>query len=213
MDGSKIQNVFNLCNEWKETSYFLYWNNFSFTYLEYDPIELNMTSFGDNLSAVLAYYAYVILAVDYDSYELMGGTQYFQKAQQIVNYAQNAQEKGWKAFEGRKNRYWLVENGLNDLFSPIRKCNYAYHMKGLDIMFEEVEQGRAIIHESLKLLKKIHNYQPNTFNIQLFFDAKVDELVNIYSKAYDDEKKEVVLLLSGINPGNVGKYNKILKPR
>jgi hypothetical protein len=186
-------------------------NDFQFKYLEYQAMDFSETTHMNNLTSVLAYYAYVILGIDYDSFSLNGGTPFFQKAQTIVSNAQNAPEKGWRAIESTKNRYWIIENMLNPTFSPLRECVYVYHRTGLDVLVSDKETGRATIAESLKLLKKVHSDRPGSFNLQLFFNAKSDELVNVFSVSFPDEKSRVVNILNEVDPANSNKYQKILQ--
>lgn len=186
-------------------------NAINFRYLEDEPLEFSATSHLSNLTSILAFYAYIIIGMDYDSFSLEGGTPYFQKAQDIVNNAQSERERGWKAFENTKNRYWLAEDILNQTYRPYRECLYKYHRQGLDIMSENTESSRTIILESIELLEKVHIDKPNSFILQIFFDAKTDELVNIFSGSFPSEKSRVVNLLSKIDPGHINKYQKILK--
>ena len=183
--------------------------NFQFKFQQFTQLEFNLNTFQNNLTSVLAFYAYVVIAMDYDSYSPLGGTQYWQMAQTIVNNAQTTSEKGWKSSEGTKNRYWLIENQLQPVFQGIRDCNYKYHREGLDIMSEKVDQGRANILSSLDLLVPVYNNRPASFNMQLFFNAKGDELVNVFSKGLPDEKSKAVEKLMLIDPANTTKYLKI----
>ncbi len=186
--------------------------NFQFKYVEFQPLEFSNTTFLSNLTAVLAFYAYYIIAMDYETFSLKGGTPYFQKAQNIVNLAQNTPEPGWKAFDApdQNNRYWIVENMLNQYFEPIRFCLYKYHRLGLDIMAQDPEKARKEIFEALKLLEKVFDQRPGNFQLQMFFNAKSQEIINIFSKADPNQKQEVVQLLSKINPQNASKYREIL---
>ncbi|HEX7585566.1 MAG TPA: DUF4835 family protein [Prolixibacteraceae bacterium] len=186
-------------------------NDFRAKYVEYQTLEFNETSNKDNLTNILAYYAYIVLGMDYDSFSPLGGTEFFQKAQTIVNNSQNAVEKGWKAFESERNRYWLVENILNKTYSGFRTCIYQYNRQGLDLMAEKPEEGRAVIAESLKAIKKVFLARPSLYILQVFFDAKSDELVNIFSKSFSDEQNRVSVLLNEVDPSNGTKYEKILK--
>ena len=186
-------------------------NNIEFRYTETQELAFNETSYTSNLTSLLAYYSYIIIGLDYDSFSLDGGTPYYEKAEKVVNNAQNSPYKGWKAFEDRKNRYWLVENLLNDTYSPIRKCIYQYHRLGLDIMSDKVNDGRATIAESLQLLRKVYQKKPGSFLMQLFFDAKRDEVVNIFSESFPDEKTRVYNVLKEIDPANDSKYQKIIR--
>ena len=186
-------------------------NDFRCRYVEFQPLEFNETSNRDNLTNILAYYAYVIIGFDYDSFTLEGGTPYFEKAQAIVNNSQNAPEKGWKSFESERNRYWLLENILNKSYSDYRKCMYSYHRNGLDIMSDKIEEGRANIAESLRDIQKVFRRRPSTYILQMFFDSKADELVNVFSKTFPDERNRVMTILNEIDPSNGNKYEKIAK--
>lgn len=186
-------------------------NDFQAKYVEYQTLEFNETSNKDNLTNILAFYAYVILGMDYDSFSPEGGTEFFQKAMAIVNTSQNAREKGWKAFESERNRHWLVENILNKSYSGFRSCIYQYHRQGLDLMSEKAPEGRAAIAESLKSVQKVFRSRPSLYILQIFFDAKSDELVNIFSNSFPDERNRVSVILNECDPSNGTKYEKILK--
>ncbi len=191
-------------------------NNFDFRYLEFNKLEFSENTYTNNLTSVLAFYAYVILGIDYDSYSNLGGTEYFQKAEKILNNAQNASERGWKAYEGnRKNRYWMIENILNEKYRPIREVYYRYHRLGLDIMNEKAVEGRNEIAESMVLLQKVFRDKPDPymFFMQLFFDAKNDELVSIFSESYPAEKTKVVNILTEIDNANASKYKAIMEQK
>ncbi|MCW3083872.1 MAG: hypothetical protein JWP12_1238 [Bacteroidetes bacterium] len=195
------------------TSVLLNYNDpdFTFKYLENQPLDYNDNSYTSNLTSVLAYYANIILGLDYDTYALNGGTPYLQKALAIVNTAQDAADKGWRAFESNKNRYWLINNMMDASFVPLRECMYNYHRKGLDAMVENKDAGRAVIAESIETLRKVHDAKPLSFNMQVFFNAKADEVINIFSGAFTDEKAKVVNTLNLIDPTNSNKYQKILQ--
>lgn len=184
-------------------------NDFQFKYIESLPLDYNENSFTTNLTSVLGYYANLIIGLDYDSFAPSGGTAYLQKALAIVNTAQDAAEPGWKAFESNKNRYWMINNMLDASFVPLRECMYNYHRKGLDVMVENKENGRAAISESIELLRKVHAVKPLSFSTQVFFNAKSDEIINIFSGAFTDEKAKIVNTLNEIDPTNSNKYLKI----
>lgn len=186
-------------------------NDFDAKYVEYQTLEFNESSNKDNLTNILAYYAYIVLGMDFDSFYPEGGTEYFQKAQAIVNKCQNAPEKGWKAFESERNRYWLIENILNKSYSGFRACTYQYNRLGLDLMSEKPEEGRAAVAESLKSIQKVFRARPSLYILQVFFDAKSDELVNIFSKSFPDERNRVLAILNECDPSNGTKYEKISK--
>lgn len=186
-------------------------NDFDAKYVEYQNLEFNESSNKDNLTNILAYYAYIVIGMDFDSFSPDGGTEYFQKAQAIVNKCQNVSEKGWKAYESERNRYWLVENILNKSYAGFRSCIYQYHRQGLDLMSDKPEEGRAAIAESLKSIQKVFRTRPSLYILQVFFDAKSDELVNIFSKSFPDERNRVMAILTECDPSNGTKYEKITK--
>lgn len=184
-------------------------NDFHCKYVEFQALEFNETSNRDNLTNIMAFYAYVILGFDYDTFSEEGGTEFFQKAQSIVNNSQNSRERGWKAFESERNRYWLIENVLNKSYSSFRTCMYNYHRNGLDMMSDRVEEGRANVAEALRDIQKVFRRRPSTYILQMFFDAKADELVNIFSKSFPDERTRVMTILNEVDPSNGSKYEKI----
>lgn len=184
-------------------------NDFRCKYVEFQPLEYNETSNRENLTNIMAFYAYVILGFSYDTFSPEGGTPYFEKAQAIVNNSQSLPVKGWKSFESERNRYWLMENVLNKSYSDYRKCIYNYHRNGLDLMSQRVEEGRANIAESLRDLQKVFRKRPSTYILQMFFDSKADELVNVFSKSYPDERNRVMAILNEIDPSNGNKYARI----
>jgi len=181
-----------------------------FKYVEYQSIDFNETVTPTNLTGLLAFYANLILGLDYDTFAMDGGTPYFSRAEAIVNKMQNSNVPGWKAYESRDNRYWLVENILNNAYSPVRECLYRYHRLGLDRMSDHLTESRAEIAESMRLLQKAYRAKPGAFILKIFFDAKADELVHIFSESFSDEKKRVFNILNEIDPANIKKYNKII---
>jgi len=187
--------------------------DFDFKFNEFDNLEYSETTFISNLTSVLSYYAYVILALDYDSFSLKGGTPYLQKAQLIVSNAQGAREPGWKAFESTKNRYWFVENLSQPNFAPMRECWYQYHRLGFDNMAKNVTGGRAQVLKSLLLLEKVNSVTPNSNQMQIFFNTKSDEIINLFKDALPKEKAEVTNLLTKVNPINASKYASITSGR
>jgi len=184
--------------------------DFQFKYLEGQNLEFNENTYTSNLTSTIGFYIYMFLGLDFDTYSKNGGTPYYQKAQNIVNSAQNSPERGWKAFETLKNRYWLVENLLNPKYAGLRDALYKYHRLGLDVMTENMDIGRSAISESIDMLKMVNREQPGLFALQLFLEAKGDELVNIFSQASPMDKTRVVNTLKEIDPANSQKYQKIL---
>ena len=168
--------------------------------------------FRDNLTSILAFYAYFILGMDYDSFSLKGGDKYFNEAQQIVTNAQTSGFQGWKSNEkGKRNRYWLVDNILHELFSPLRECNYEYHRKGIDILYDDKVGGRAAIYTAMNKLVKVVSTRPNSLNLLNFVQAKSNELKNLYEDAEGKEKSNMVNLLKRVDPANSSKYQEILE--
>ena len=165
----------------------------------------------DNLTSVLAFYAYFILGMDYDSFSLKGGTKYFNEAQQIVMLAQSSSSPGWKSKEaGKRNRFWLVDNVLHQLFEPLRDCFYQYHRKGIDVLYENKESGRQAIYNAINLLSTVIRNRPNSINTQSFVQAKSNELKNLSIDADKNSKTKIVNLLKRIDPANSSKYQEIL---
>ncbi len=186
-------------------------NSFTFNYKEFDQLELNQNTITSNLTAVLAYYAYIIIGYDMDSYSRLGGTPYFQAAENIVNAAQGADLSGWKAFESTKNRYALINNILDEAFKKYRNYFYEYHRLGLDEMTTNAENARARIADGLPILREANRARPSAIVISSFLDAKNDELINIFSQADSKQKAEAVEILSDVNPTQSARYEQILK--
>lgn len=167
--------------------------------------------FRDNLTSILAFYAYFIIGMDYDSYSLKGGTPYFNKAQQVVSDAQSSGAEGWRSNQqGKRNRYWLIDNALHELFSPLRVCNYEYHRKGIDKLSEDREAARKAVYTAMNKLVKVVATRPNSVNLLNFVKAKSTELQNMFEDAEVKEKNEIVGLLKRIDPANSSKYQEIL---
>jgi hypothetical protein len=190
-------------------------DNFDFDYIEFQTLDFNENNYMSNLTSILGYYANIILGMDYDSYSYEGGSEYFQKAQVIVNNAQNATQKGWKAFEtsNNKNRYWLIQNIMSEKYAPLREFNYQYHRLGLDLMSTKTTEARSQIAESLKLLQKVYRDKPDPYMhfLQVLIDSESDEWVNIFSESATEEKSQIITLLKEIDPPNTNKYQKILQ--
>ncbi len=188
--------------------------NFNFTYVEFDPIEINTTTYEQNLTAVLAYYAYVIIGLDMDSYARLGGTECFRQAENIVNLMQSKSDgneaMGWKAFENNRNRYALINNLMDERFRKFREFYYTYHRQGLDEMTANVANARARIAEGLPVLREVNRMQPSAVAIQVFLDAKNDEIINIFSKkGTEKEKNAVYEVMTDVNPTLTSRYEAI----
>ncbi len=190
--------------------------SFSFTYQDYDQILFDKSAFTGNLSAMLAYYAYLIIGYDCDSYAKLGGTPYFQICENICSMCQgasmnDAEQKGWKAFDSNRSRYALTNNLMDDAFKEYRAYSYTYHRLGLDAMSANVTNGRAHIAQDIKILQDANRARPATYIVSTFLDAKADELVNIFSKGTNEEKEKVYDVLTAIDPTRTDLYDKIMK--
>jgi hypothetical protein len=188
-------------------------NSFQFKYVEFQPLEFDPSTYRSSLVSVLAYYTYMILGFDYDSFSPLGGTEFFQMAEKIVTSAQNAPEPGWKPYDGsrNRNRYWLVKNALDKEYEGVRQFNYDYSMNGLDRMESKISEARTSMVESLKLIQDVFRRKPDPFMyiVQVVMEAKSDELINIFTAAFPEEKSRVVQILTEIDPANKAKYEKI----
>jgi len=190
-------------------------NDIRFRYVEFAPLEFDLNTHLSNLTSILAYYAYYILGLDYDTFSLLGGTPYFNNAERIVINAQNAPEKGWKPMDdiAHKNRYWLVKDMLDPDYEPVRVFNYRYHRLGLDVMDQKVAEGRAEITNDLELLQQVYRKKPDPYMylLRLVFDAKVDEIVNVYTESYPEERSRAHTILAEVDKPNANKYKAILE--
>lgn len=182
-----------------------------FEYNEGDPLIFNETTIDNNLTAILNYYAYLFLALDFDSFSPMGGQPFYDRAATIVQAAQSLGETGWKAFEDPKNRSGVLTSFTDPATSTIRQMLYDYHRKGLDEMVTSPDKGRGVITESLQAVKKVYDANPMSAALSIFRDSKLDELVNVYSKAPQSEREGVFKLLQPIFPSDNERLDKIKK--
>jgi Domain of unknown function (DUF4835) len=192
--------------------------NVTFKYVEFQQIEFNENRVSgsdaqvSNLTAVLAYYVNIILAFDYDSFSPRGGDLYFQKAQNIVNNAPDGRGiSGWKAFDGVRNRYWLVENMLNNRYTIMHDVYYNYYRLGMDKLYEDENMARAEVMNVLNLLTNFNTENPNKMITQFFFQGKATELIKIFSKAPQQDKARASDLLQRMDVTNANKYKDELK--
>ena len=188
-------------------------NNIQFRYVEFAPLEFDPNVYRNALTSILGYYAYLIIGFDCDSYSYGSGTEFFQIAEKIVNNAQNAPEPGWKPYDGsrNRNRYWLIKNILDSEYSGVRTFIYEYHILGLDKMESRVGEARIAILESLDNLQEVFRKRPDPYMyyLQLVLDAKREEIINIYTEAFPEEKGRLVRLLTEIDPANKARYEKV----
>ncbi len=180
-----------------------------FTYALNEPLIFSENSMESNLTAILNFYAYMILALDFDTFSLRGGDAYYEKAANVVRMAQSSGESGWKAFEDNKNRSAVLSAYQDKNTSLIREVLYNYHRKGLDEMVLGANKGRGMITSSLEMLKKVYDTAPMSVCLSIFKDSKLDELVNVYSKASSTEKDKVYELLYPLYPTETTRLEKI----
>lgn len=187
-------------------------NEITFSYIEYDPIQFNEQAYSGALPSIFAFYCYIVLGLDYDTFSLRGGTDQLKQAEHIVVNAQNATDKGWRPYDGsRNNRYWMIENMLNYKYGPMRSAYYKYHRLGLDRMSDRLSEGRDGITEALLDIQKVYRDKPDNylFFLKLFFDAKADEIVNIYLEAPEQERMRAYQILMEVDRLNEKKYTKL----
>jgi hypothetical protein len=189
-----------------------------FRYTEYQPIEFNENrisgtdGLASNLTATLAFYVYIILGLDYNSFALRGGDPYFQKAQNIINNAPDGRDiVGWKAFDGQRNRYWLVENLTDSKYALLHDAMYNYYRLGLDNMYENEPDARAAVLDAITQFTTLNNDQQNSMIIPFFFQSKSTEIVKIFKKAPPQEKQRVQEMMSRLDIENANVYKQELK--
>lgn len=185
-----------------------------FEYFEFQQLEYISNGYLNNLTSLLAFYAYVIIGYDYDTFSPNGGTPWFLKAQEVLNAVPSnvrSRYKGWSSFDGNRNRFMLIDQTLNPRYKSFRSAMYIYHFSGLDRMYEDVTVGRVAIMNALMLLDAVNGDNPSIMLLRNFFTAKGDELKNIFSKADISEKSAAVDLLNRIDPLNAEKYRDLLK--
>jgi hypothetical protein len=171
-----------------------------FEYVASQPLQFNENAFVNNITSLLSFYAFVILGMDYDSFEKMGGTPYFEKAAQIVTTAQQSGYPGWEQFNSIRNRFWLSENLSSNLMSPIREAVYEYHREGLDTFAEKPDEARKTIFNSLKKVLNVNQARPRSILTISFLDAKSGELSKIFSEGDPSIRRNAYNLLVNIDP-------------
>ena len=184
--------------------------DWQFEYVESQPLDFNENSFSRNITSMLAYYAYIILGIDYDSFEALGGTSFFERANNQVILAQESNMPGWKQFDSQRNRYWLAENFLSPIFNPVRESIYLYHIQGLDQFLEDPDASRSIILESLKKLQVANRARPNSIFTIAFLDAKSNELINIFSEGDMNVRRQAYEILRTLDPTLTNKLGAII---
>lgn len=186
--------------------------SFNFSYKEYDPLEFNENNIDNNLTALLAYYAYLFIGMDLDTFSPKGGTEVLHVVENIVNSSQSFNMAGWKAFDDSRNRHAIINDYMEPSMEAFRDLMYKYYREGLDEMANNADRGRAAVTDCMQLLKEAHSNRPLSQIPQIFTDYKRDELVNIYSgHATDKEKQTVYDILSNINASQNTYWKKIQK--
>ncbi|MBL7951052.1 MAG: DUF4835 family protein [Flavobacteriales bacterium] len=186
-------------------------NQVQFNFLENTQIEFTPERHLNNLSSLLGFYAYFVLGLDGDTFSPTGGSQFYTLAQQVVNNAQNASESGWKAFEDQRNRYWLIDNQVQAVFRPFREMLYNYHRVGMDSMNEDAAATRKTIAAAIEKLKTVHQAKPASYNLQVFFNAKYNELVEIFKPGDPADKTKLFNTLQIIDPGHISQYQNMMR--
>lgn len=183
--------------------------DFNFEYIEFQNMTFNPNQFDSNLISVVSFYAYIILGIDADSYKLNGGTEYFNQAKNILNVAQSSSYKGWNPIDGPQTRFQLIDQVLEPGFKEYRNVMYTYHRTALDEMSDNQKKSKQRITIILDQLKKLNARKPNSFLLRTFFDAKADEIVEIFSSGPSVKITEMVEVLNRVSPGNISKWNNI----
>jgi len=186
----------------------------SFEYIEFQNLDYNENGYTSNLTSLIAYYAYIILGIDYESMELGAGTPFFKKAEAVVNNIPSNEKnkyKGWSAFDGTRNRFILTDNLLNMRFKDFKEAVYTYHRLGLDNLYTDASMGRIAITNALKLLERIAEDNPSSMLLKIFFLAKSDELMNLFAGTSSQERGFIIPLLSKLDPVNAEKYAALYK--
>lgn len=183
--------------------------DFNFSYTEFQNLNFNPATFDSNLVSVIAFYSYIIIGMDADTFSSKGGTSSFETAQEITSVAQAGGYKGWAQGDGNQNRFHLINSLLSNTFSPFREAMFHYHMLGLDNMSKDIKLAKTEIKTAIKMFSKIHSVRPNAFLTRVFFDAKSDEIVSIFSGGPSVTIDDLVENLNRVSPTNSTKWVEI----
>ncbi|WP_394774522.1 DUF4835 family protein [Flavobacterium sp.] len=182
--------------------------DFNFRYTEYEPLLFNPTTFDSNLVSVVSFYSYLILAMDADTFQMGAGNQYLETAQNIANVAQQGGSKGWSQSDGVQNRYYLINDMVSPMYSDLRQTMYAYHT-GLDGMSTDLKTAKEKVKGAIMILGKLNSVKPNAFLTRVFFDAKSDEIVSIFSGGPTIPVGDLTDMLNKVSPLNSTKWSQI----
>jgi hypothetical protein len=183
--------------------------DFNFKYVEFENLLFNPANFDSNLVSVISFYSFMIIGLDADTFSKNGGTPYYDIANEIVNVAQQGGYKGWRQADGNQNRFFLINDILSPTFAPFRETLYQYHMEGLDIMNKDLKSSKDKIKTSIKNLSKLYSVRPNAFLTRVFFDAKSDEIVSLFSGGPGIPVSDLVDTLNKLSPINSSKWTNI----
>ncbi|MFT4601075.1 MAG: hypothetical protein ACI857_001252, partial [Arenicella sp.] len=181
-------------------------NDFRISYARNTALLFSIDQHRDNLTSILAFYAYMALAYDYDSFSQDGGTPYFNKAQIVASNAKNSGGSGWLPQGKKNNRYWMADNAVQSVFKPIRKAYYDYHRLGFDQMYNDIPAARKVVLASMQSLAPVQRSRPGSLNLQMFLTSKSQELIDLFSQAETKEKNDAVSILKRLDPANSSKY-------
>ncbi|MBO4328995.1 MAG: DUF4835 family protein [Bacteroidales bacterium] len=184
---------------------------FYFDYTDGQPLDFSPSTHISDLTSTMAFYVYLFLGLDFDSFSLNGGAPFFEAAQQVVNNAQSSSQPGWKAMDSNKNRYWLAENLTNNSYAPLHQFLYEYHRLGLDVMSEKPDEGRAAILNALEHLQTVYESHPTCFFLQLIVESKRDEIIQVFSEGSQQEKTKASNIMKQIDPSKSSQYDAILQ--
>ena len=180
-----------------------------FSYQEFQPLFYNESSFESNLISLVSFYAFIIIGLDADTFIQNGGNKYFEMARQVVNLSQTTSRKGWKPGDGLRNRFWLIDSLRSNTFKEYRQTLYDYHRLGLDQMTRDPVTGKTALMRAIQGLEPLFQRRPNAFLIQLFFDAKVEEIVNLFKEGPKIDFKKTENILKKIAPFFAGRWKQI----
>lgn len=183
----------------------------TFQYIPFQQLLFSDNAALNNLTSIFAFYAYVIIGLDMDSYAPEGGTDILNKALNVVNNAQTLSERGWQATQGNSNRYWLINDYMNAAFKPLRKLMYTYHREGFDQFDSDLAKGREKAFEALKTLQDVWSQRPNAFLLRIFFNAKRNEIISLVKTADPAQKQAIIPILKKVDPAQSARYDEALR--
>ena len=180
-----------------------------FYYNQFEPLEFLETTYTNNLVSVVAYYIYYALGLQFDTFQPSGGQDFFSKASNVVRTAQSSRELGWNSQDGDKSRFWLTEYIMSPTYRGLRTFMYQYHRQGLDVMSDNIENGRTYLVRAIEELKKVYEERPGMYVTQMIIDTKRDEIINVFRNASESEKRTVIDIMKQIDVANSNKYDGI----